>query len=335
MSTVESGSGQQHAPLVSVCIPVYERRDLIERAIRSAADQHLDGVEIVVVDNASTDGTYELVHSLQIAGLRLFRNEKNVGMYGNFARCVGHARGELLRFLCSDDVLAPNSLADEVAFMRRNERVALLSTLGSLRNQSGRFLGTTGDFFREGTWRAPYGTHALIWVLAHYGFNPLNYPSGIMARRSAVLAAGSFDGALQTAGDIDCWARILRTNDLGVTRANGCYVTVHGGQGGRGSFLNGAYLREQILVAERNVDTLGGDLAPVIRQLAARGLWFVAKCLAARRFGAAWTYVKIVRRTRVGPTQLLAALLNHVSLRLRLHVYSERRLPKASPEVAA
>jgi glycosyltransferase involved in cell wall biosynthesis len=99
-------------PLVSILIPVYNRETMIARALLSAMTQtHVD-LEIIVVDNASTDRTFQIVqdHASQDTRVRCFRNERNVGPVRNWMKCLEHSSGEYIKFLFSDDWLDPQAV---------------------------------------------------------------------------------------------------------------------------------------------------------------------------------------------------------------------------------
>ena len=103
-------------PQVSILIPVYNRKKYIAQCIQSALDQSFIEHEIVVVDNASDDGTWEICQ--QFAALdprvRVFRNEENIGPVRNWIRCAQEARGEYVKILFSDDLLETNCLKEMI-----------------------------------------------------------------------------------------------------------------------------------------------------------------------------------------------------------------------------
>ncbi|MFD4959673.1 glycosyltransferase [Microbacterium sp. NPDC058389] len=104
-------------PLVSIVIPVFNDADVVAAAIRSCLRQTLSNVEVVVVDDASTDDTAEIVQEFAEvdARVRLFRQDGNKSAYQ--ARRVGihAARGEYLLFLDGDDELAGDAAATTLA----------------------------------------------------------------------------------------------------------------------------------------------------------------------------------------------------------------------------
>ena len=103
-------------PKVSILIPVYNREKFIAECIQSALDQTYTDFEVVVVDNDSDDGTWEICQRFAALDqrVRVFRNDTNIGPVRNWKRCVEEARGEFSKILFSDDCLEPNCLSQMV-----------------------------------------------------------------------------------------------------------------------------------------------------------------------------------------------------------------------------
>ena len=99
-------------PRVSILIPVYNRQDLIGPCIESALAQTVEDIEVIVCDNCSTDGTWDILrdYATRDPRLRIFRNAENLGPVRNWARCIEEARAPYAKFLFSDDLIAPSFL---------------------------------------------------------------------------------------------------------------------------------------------------------------------------------------------------------------------------------
>ncbi|MDC8786920.1 glycosyltransferase family 2 protein [Roseateles koreensis] len=97
-------------PLVSILIPVYNREALVVRAVEAALAQTIADIEVVVVDNCSTDNTYAVVETIakRDARVKLFRNETNIGPVKNWLACANYATAPYAKLLFSDDLIAPN-----------------------------------------------------------------------------------------------------------------------------------------------------------------------------------------------------------------------------------
>lgn len=105
--------------LVSILVPVYNRKDIIIETLNSALSQTYENIEIVVVDNCSVDGTWELVSELALTDnrLKIFRNDTNLGPVRNWLRCLQEAKGTYGKILWSDDLIAPNFLEATLPFL--------------------------------------------------------------------------------------------------------------------------------------------------------------------------------------------------------------------------
>lgn len=105
-------------PLVSVVIPVYNRAHLIANALASVFAQSYENIEIVVVDDASTDDLAAALAQFADPRLRLVSHPRNRGAAAARNTGVAEARGEFVAFLDSDDVWRPGKLAHQVAAMQ-------------------------------------------------------------------------------------------------------------------------------------------------------------------------------------------------------------------------
>jgi glycosyltransferase involved in cell wall biosynthesis len=133
-------NAQIHQPKVSILIPVFNRKDYINECIQSALDQTFTDFEIIVVDNASDDGTSEICQQFAASDkrVRIFRNESNIGPVRNWIRCAQEAKGSLSKILFSDDCLEPNCLTEMVPKLDDSE-VALVycaARIGKSREES-------------------------------------------------------------------------------------------------------------------------------------------------------------------------------------------------------
>lgn len=98
-------------PVFSICIPTYNRAHVLDRAVDSALAQGFSDYELLVVDNASTDNTTEILAHYSDPRLRVIRNPSTVSMPENHNICIDLARGEWIVILHSDDRLRPDALA--------------------------------------------------------------------------------------------------------------------------------------------------------------------------------------------------------------------------------
>lgn len=105
--------------IVSILIPVYNREELIGKTLNSALNQTYDNFEIIVVDNASTDNTWEIIqkYEKQDGRIKAFRNNTNIGPVKNWRKCLDYATGEYGKILWSDDLIAPDFIEKTIPWM--------------------------------------------------------------------------------------------------------------------------------------------------------------------------------------------------------------------------
>lgn len=115
-------------PLVSVCVVSHNHVNFIGEALNSALSQDYPNLEVVVADDASTDGTPDVIldYTRQYPGRVIFLpSESNQGFIANGNRVLHVCRGKYLAFLDGDDVFLPNKIAKQVAWLEADERRVL------------------------------------------------------------------------------------------------------------------------------------------------------------------------------------------------------------------
>ena len=188
--------------LVSICIPVFNMASCVRRAITSALAQTYSKIEVIVVDNQSTDGTYEVASSILDPRLRVVRNETNLGAYGNHNRCLELAKGEWMKFLHGDDELLPHCVAEMAAAVSCLPKDTALIGCGAIRQQDGRESERT--YVPDGLY-AMRPTPPREFVLLGNFFGT---PTMTLVHRRRFLDAGGFDLNMEPAADGDGWINL-------------------------------------------------------------------------------------------------------------------------------
>ncbi len=99
-------------PVVSVLITVFNRGHFLPMALNSLRESTFQHYEVIVVDDCSSDGSYEMALSYAQCDsrVRVFRNDRNLGQFGNRNRAAEFATAEFIKYLDSDDLIYPHSL---------------------------------------------------------------------------------------------------------------------------------------------------------------------------------------------------------------------------------
>ncbi len=108
--------------LVSIIIPTFNRQDFIEDAIISAINQTYKNLEVVIVDNSSSDNTLLIIekYAKKDDRIRYYVNNENIGPVYNWEKCINYAQGEYIKILWSDDLIATSYLEDTLAYFDEN-----------------------------------------------------------------------------------------------------------------------------------------------------------------------------------------------------------------------
>jgi len=124
-------------PHVSIIIPVYNRVEYIAQCIQSAIDQTFTHIEVIVIDNASDDGTWEVCCNIAVLDprIRIFRNEENIGPVRNWIKCLNKAQGRYAKILFSDDTINPEFI-EEALPMIENSNVGFVFSAVTIEDKS-------------------------------------------------------------------------------------------------------------------------------------------------------------------------------------------------------
>jgi len=144
-------------PKVSILIPVYNRAKIILETLNSAVNQTYKNIEIIVVDNKSTDNTFEVLKEFAKShpNVRSYQNKKNIGPVRNWRKCLDYATGEYVKILWSDDLIAPTFIEKTLPYLVNNEDIGFVFTGTEIFNDdTGKrikayFIGKTGIYDSE------------------------------------------------------------------------------------------------------------------------------------------------------------------------------------------
>jgi glycosyltransferase involved in cell wall biosynthesis len=216
-------------PLVSICIPTYNGGTHLAECLDSALAQSFRDIDILLVDDASTDDTVPIARSYarRDQRIRIAENERNLGLVGNWNQTVRLAQSEWIKFLHQDDRLEPDCVArmldaatpgvDLVATQRHV--VFAPDTPDDIKRLYLRHLSdhNLASYFPGQTYISPM-EFAEILLRVPDG-NCIGEPTATMVRRTAFAHHGYFNPELTMLCDWEYWARLGVNTGL-------CYVDV-------------------------------------------------------------------------------------------------------------
>lgn len=200
-------------PLVSILIPCWGCKSYIGEAIRSALAQDYKPLEIIVVEDCGTDGTYEEAMKFSDQRLRVFRNEKNLGQFANKNRCLEFAGGEFVKYLDGDDVLEPNCVSVLVAaWQAYGKSMGLILARFSIINEHGKLLAIPHEWGVSGRCNGKRVLEAVIRM--RQSGSRFGNPSSHLIKRNTLQQVGCFPNDHSWSGDWETFLKLLCATDV-------------------------------------------------------------------------------------------------------------------------
>jgi GT2 family glycosyltransferase len=188
-------------PLISFVVASYNYEQYIGTALRSILDQTVGDFEIVVVDDASTDGSRDVVRAFADPRIALHVNDRNMGLIWTYNRGVSLARGEYLCFLDADDWIEPRKSEAQLGYFRQNPQAEIVGTYVRFFDTAGkrhawadeyeRFFNQPRDFNAVEEWIGECKIHAC----------------SVMLPRAVHERVGPRDTTMAIASDFELWTR--------------------------------------------------------------------------------------------------------------------------------
>jgi glycosyltransferase involved in cell wall biosynthesis len=322
--------------ICTVAIPVYNRIRYLRGAVDSVLNQDVNGqkVEILIVDDGSREDVWRELQTLSHPSIKLHRNAKNLGLFPNWNECLRLAQGRYFKILCSDDVLAPGTLAKEISFMEGHPDVALLSTRGVYVDTQDRVVGQTGTLLKGGTYDGSLATKQLLQHYFRTGVSAFNYPSGTLVPTIIAREVGGYDTTMRHVGDLDFFYKVMTRGRLGIADWEGCRITLHPEQEGAIQSVKTYGVEENFTIIGRHRHLFSdGEYNQLRRLHCGLTLWYGVKLLAKKNLQGFRDYGRVAYReacTRRGLLDLLAGFAQFVFWKGYLYLFADR-----SPWVAS
>jgi len=195
-------------PAVTVIIPTYNRAAIVGRAIRSVLRQTCRDWELIVVDDASTDGTEQVVKSFCEPRIKYIRHDQNRRVSAARNTALRAAQGEYVAFLDDDDEWLAEKLALELEVLRHADpQVGLVYTGKTVFDERGRILQVRMPVEAGWVYEAMLDRHFI------------GSPSRVTVKKEILERVGGFDESFVNCQDYDLWLRVAKISKIaGVPR---------------------------------------------------------------------------------------------------------------------
>ncbi|RYG48803.1 MAG: glycosyltransferase family 2 protein [Chitinophagaceae bacterium] len=206
------------SPKVSVLIPTYNYAHFLDETIQSVLNQTFADYELIIVDNNSTDKTDDVVGKyLSDPRISYHKNQTNLGLAGNWNKCLEYAGGEYIKFLCADDKFHPELLEKFVSVMDSHPGVSLITCDKEVFHAKSFVTKVQFRHMLE-------GKSALLNTLNDHCW--IGEPSSVMFRRKN-LSVGKFTTEYIMHIDWEMWLRMLTVGDCYVVPETLSYIRYH------------------------------------------------------------------------------------------------------------
>lgn len=214
-------------PLVSIVVPNYNYVGYIRKALDSAVNQTYPNVEVVVVDDGSTDGSADTIaeYAEKYDNLHFYKNPHNMGVVYTHNRCVELSQGEYLVVLSSDDYLHENFIAETLPVLEKYPSAAMIAADFWHVDGDGQISSPESfypkSFFCKGIYQCK------IWL-----FTNTFVPSQVLFRRKCIEdrdIGDRFSHQADTFVDTELWYRMCLKYDFVYLKKKLCYYRMHTG----------------------------------------------------------------------------------------------------------
>jgi glycosyltransferase involved in cell wall biosynthesis len=206
-------------PRVSIVIPAYNAGSLIVEALESVFEQTYQDFEIIIVDDASTDDSYELLGPY-LSRIRFVRQE-HAGSAVARNRGVLSSTGELIAFLDADDLWLPTKLQKQIEYLGNNPDCILVYADFTKSDTGGD--GPLSALMSREHWQVGAEFESLLR-------QNFVHTSSVIVRKDALSESGLFDPVLTNAQDWDLWIRLASVGKFGFIDEVLSHYRMHGNQ---------------------------------------------------------------------------------------------------------
>lgn len=193
-------------PLVSVCINAYNAEKYIRETVDSVLNQTYRNLQIIVVDDCSTDNTYEILKSIDDPRLEIYRLPYNCHISNACNEGFKHVKGEYVAHLDADDLWVPEKIEKQVEFLESNSNYGACFTHAEIIDENSELADESGDYLRK-IYAFENRSQANMYRFFYDNSNRLCHPSSLI-RTDIIKKIGNHDVTMLYLHDFDYWMRL-------------------------------------------------------------------------------------------------------------------------------
>lgn len=242
--------------MISVVIPLYNKRGTVARAIQSVLSQSFRDFEIVIVNDGSTDGSASEAEKISDSRIRLI-NQANAGVSAARNKGIEEAKGEYVALLDADDGWDSDYLATQMRLAETNPQCDVFAVNYRFRDTNGKI---TDTIIRNLPFTSEHGVLSNYFEVASTSHPPM-WTSAVMARKKAFQEIGGFPVGIKSGEDLLTWARLACRFKIAYSRKVCATFNVEGYD-----------VKEKPKRIPAEIDVVGEELERIARDYNPRGI---------------------------------------------------------------
>lgn len=230
-------------PAITVILPVYNGGKYLISSVESVLHQSYSNYEFLILDDCSTDKSWDYLNSIKNENVTLFRNEKNKGLFYNLNFLIKESKSKLVKLWAQDDIMYPKCLESFVDFFGQYPHVGFaycgihnIDETGIVKQHD--YTDTTPQIIST-------ELHASI---AFFTGSIAGNIANVCINRMALDKVGLFNEQMKISADFDMWVRLAREHDTGFIGDALVQLRDHTGQLSRNESLYIHHVREDLQV---------------------------------------------------------------------------------------
>lgn len=202
-------------PVVSVVMPSFNHAQFILKAINSVLSQTVLDIELVIVDDGSSDDTVNIIRSVRDERIKFIPLESNVGACAAMNIAISHCEADLIAVCNSDDLWEHNKVELQLNLLEARPNIgAVFSDVLWIDDRDAVLDGASKPVFEHVFKQANRSRYAWIRKLIEDG-NCLCHPS-VLIRKSVYIELGTYDNYYRQLPDLEMWIRVVQNYDIHV-----------------------------------------------------------------------------------------------------------------------
>jgi glycosyltransferase involved in cell wall biosynthesis len=191
--------------LVTVAIPSHNHAKYIAKTIQSALDQTFQDFEILIVDDASTDNSLEVIKSFQDPRIRVIELKENLGVCQTSNICIENCETKYIALVASDDVMTTDKLEKQVSFMEKNPTHGAVFSGVTIIDENDRINTKKTNKYTKVFEKD--NRNRFEWLRHFFHQGNCIAATTLLARTEVLKTVGLFDPSVSQAHDYDLWTR--------------------------------------------------------------------------------------------------------------------------------